>query len=105
MQTEATMYNNDLNKEIIDIEAKGGDIEISTANQERLNVILTHLLRQYEKVVKTNLNVEELLDVTKAISDLQKSFFSKSANIEINAISDKSFEFFKNFNNKLKDEI
>lgn len=85
---------------LIDIDEK--PIEISESNQEKLNKILEALLKQLEGSLKTSLETKELLEIAKAMSDLQKAFFVKPSGIEINNnISEEGFNFFKALKNEI----
>lgn len=87
---------------IIDINEVTKPVEMSESNQEKLNKILEALLTQLSNSLNTSLETKELLEIAKAMSDLQKAFFVKPSNVEINNnISEAGFNFFKNLKNEI----
>lgn len=69
--------------------------DVKKSNQEKLQDIMSDLLDSLKKYSRGNLEPKQALDIAKAITELQDSFFKEKNSVQINALSDAQLNFFK----------
>lgn len=69
--------------------------DVKKSNQEKLQDIMSDLLDSLKKYSRGNLEPKQALDIARAITELQDSFFKEKNSVQINALSDAQLNFFK----------
>lgn len=73
----------------------GRATDVKKSNQEKLQDIMSDLLDSLKKYSRGNLEPKQALDIARAITELQDSFFKEKNSVQINALSDAQLNFFK----------